>query len=390
MILLHARVGEPNSKWCCGCFILTGDWTKSVALHRDNMCPDCLGTFSNVWTHFLFSHLELFIYYVNNFCLYSQCGCWAWSSLPMLLKVWSWATVPAPPGTSLEIGTAHPSPRLAQAAPAGSGLGVFSAALWAILLSGWQSRLWVVLFQSHKCHCYLSLRGNSGCFWPARILRCWSPCALTIKYFKFLYDVYITHTFGGLGCQFIMKSWELVCSGAGELFDTGSSFSVITWDSLQSVDQEWVEWDSLSPACGLECVSTWAGLAFLVSLLVHPESSPEDGPASPRASAPQAGSSVFTVSVGFAPFLRGSWGFVKSSCTLPFWCRYFNLVILLFKNVQFTYNIILVLGYNIVTRHLYTLWSDHSDKWRTHLTAHMVITISLTIFLTLYITYPWL
>ena len=46
--------------------------------------------------------------------------------------------------------------------------------------------------------------------------------------------------------------------------------------------------------------------------------------------------------------------------------------------------------YNPVIRHLYYLWSDHSNKCSTHLAPYIVITILLTIFPMLYFISPQL
>lgn len=190
MILLHARDGEPTSKWCCVCFILISDWTKSVVLHGDNVCPDCLETFSNIWTHFLFSRLELFIYYVNNSCLHSQFVC-AWSSLPVLLKVRSWGSSVSATWDHLRNGNCPSLPQTCSSSTCRLQVGcVFSCSLGN---SAQWLTIWAVLFQGHKCHCYLALCGNSACFWLAHILRCWSPCTLAIKYLNLLY-MFMTHT----------------------------------------------------------------------------------------------------------------------------------------------------------------------------------------------------
>ena len=46
--------------------------------------------------------------------------------------------------------------------------------------------------------------------------------------------------------------------------------------------------------------------------------------------------------------------------------------------------------YNIMTRHLYNLWSDHLDKSSSHLIPHISITILLTILPMLYSIFPCL
>lgn len=45
-----------------------------------------------IGTHFLFSYLEFFIYYLNNSCFCTQFDCSARSSWPVLLKVWLWTS----------------------------------------------------------------------------------------------------------------------------------------------------------------------------------------------------------------------------------------------------------------------------------------------------------